>query len=183
MSKKISMTLSRDSIQNAIKEIQQYKSDLNRKCELLCKRLAEEGISAANAYIAKAPLGKTIVVQSKIAPEKSGCKAMIVATGQTKQTEGYAPFNTLLAVEFGSGIFYNADGNPKAGELGFGVGTFPDQTHAFDDGWFYPTDNTDEDGKIIWAYTHGVAATMPMYHAGQDIRQKIMAIAKEVFGG
>ena len=181
MPKKISMSLSHDSIQNAIKEIRQYKSDLNKKCEELCRRLTDEGIATANSYIAKSPLGKMIVVQSKINPGKAGCKAMVFAVGQTLETEGYAPFNTLLAVEFGSGIFYNADGNPKAGELGFGVGTFPDQKHAFEDGWFYPSDEV-ENGKTVWKYTHGVKATMPMYNASKEMREKIVAVAKEVFG-
>ena len=82
----------------------------------------------------------------------------------------------MLLVEFGAGIHYNANANPKAGEMGCGVGTFPGQIHAFEDGWYY----WGEDKK--WHYTHGTKATMPMYSASVAIREKVRECAKEVFG-
>lgn len=99
---------------------------------------------------------------------------MLIATGVTKSTD-YGDINMLLLIEFGGGIHHNPVANPKAGELGFGVGTFPNQTHAFEDGWYYPGD----DGE--WHYTHGVKATMPMYNADTEILLNIRKIAKEVF--
>ena len=84
----------------------------------------------------------------------------------------------MLAVEFGAGIFYNSTENPKAPELGFGVGTYPGQIHAFEDGWYYWDDKTE-----TWRYTHGIKATMPMYNAEQQIIQQYVKIAREVFGG
>ena len=92
--------------------------------------------------------------------------------------EGQTVFYTLLAVEFGAGIFYNSKENPKAPELGFGVGTYPGQIHAFEDGWYYWDDKTE-----TWRYTHGIKATMPMYNAEQQIIQQYVKIAREVFGG
>ena len=84
----------------------------------------------------------------------------------------------MLAVEFGAGIFYNSEENPKAPELGFGVGTYPGQIHAFEDGWYYWDDKTE-----TWRYAHGIKATMPMYNAEQQIIQQYVKIAMEVFGG
>ena len=182
MQKTITMTLSQSSIQNAIKELQKYQNDLNRKCEEFCRRLTELGKITAQARVDESPLGKYVTITTDIQPEKAGCKAILIATGatkkqmwQTKDGVRKADFNTLLAVEFGSGIFYNSKQNPKAGELGFGVGTFPDQKHAFEDTWFW----MDMDG--VWHSSHGVKATMPMYNASTEMLLNIRKIAKEVF--
>ena len=165
------------SLQSAIKQIQQYRDDLPRKCELLCQRLAESGVQVAKTAIAESPQGKTITLTTDIRPEKAGCKAILMATGNTVTSSDGRSFNLLLAVEFGAGIKYNATANPKASEFGMGVGTFPDQTHAFDpNGWYYLGD----DGE--WHHSYGVKATMPMYQAGVEIRRQILAVAKEVFG-
>lgn len=45
MEKKISISLSEKSIQNAIKELNQYKNDLKRKNDEFVKHLAELGLS------------------------------------------------------------------------------------------------------------------------------------------
>jgi hypothetical protein len=175
LSKKITMNLSVSSVQNAIKELRQYQQDLNRKCEIFCQRLTELGKVTAEAKVNESPLGKYVVVTTDIKPEKAGCKAILIATGVTKSTD-YGDVNMLLLIEFGAGIHYNSVPNPKAGELGFGVGTFPGQTHAFEDGWYYP----DENGE--WHYTHGTKATMPMYNASTEMLLNIRKIAREVFG-
>lgn len=180
MSKQITMNLSTSSVQNAIKELRQYQQDLNRKCEEFCQRLTELGKITAEARVNESPLGKYTIVTTDIQPEKTGCKAMLIATGVTKSTD-YGDVNTLLFIEFGAGIHYNPVDNPKAGELGFGVGTFPGQTHAFEDGWWYP-DGVDEKGSTIWKYTHGTRATMPMYGASTEMLLNVRKIAKEVFG-
>ena len=174
MPKKITMNLSVSSIQNAIKELRQYQNDLNRKCEEFCRRLTELGKITAQAKVDESPLGKYITVTTDIQPEKAGCKAMLIATGVTKSTD-YGDINMLLLVEFGGGIHHNPVANQKADELGFGVGTFPGQKHAFEDGWWYPGD----DGE--WHYTHGTKATMPMYNASTEMLLNIRKIAKEVF--
>lgn len=177
MAKKISFNLSVASIRAAQQEIQKYQQDLTRKCEILCRRLTEEGIRVAQAHIDESPLGKTITLRSEITPEQAGCKAILFAVGQIKESDGFAPFNTLLAVEFGAGIYHNKKQNPKAGEFGMGIGTFPGQIHAFEDGWYYWSEKTKR-----WEFTHGVKATMPMYYAGKEMRAKIVSIAREVFG-
>lgn len=178
MSCEINFGLSVKEVNAAINELKQYKSDLNRKCEEFCRRLCEIGAEEAHSRISQSPLGKTITVSTEISPEKTGCKAILYAIGETKQTDGYEPVNTLLLVEFGAGIKYNSTPNPKADEFGMGVGTFPGQTHAFDPGgWYY----MGEDGE--WHHSYGVKATMPMYGASLKMRDKIAEIAKEIFGG
>lgn len=167
--------LSVKGIQNIIDQLRTYKKELNDKTELFCRKLAEAGLTVAESNIAESPLGKTISVRIDTEPSKTGCKAMLIAKGQKKSNER-GTVSTLLLVEFGAGIHYNANANPKAGEMGYGVGTFPGQIHAFEDGWYY----CGEDEK--WHYTHGVKATMPMYNASVAIREKVKECAKEAFG-
>ena len=87
-------------------------------------------------------------------------------------------FYPHLAWEFGAGIFYNNGNiNPKASEMGMGVGTFPNQKHALDDYWWY----RDNDGEFHISY--GTKATMPMFNASKTIIEQIDTIAREVFSG
>lgn len=175
--KKISMELSEDSIKNAIRELEDYKQDLVRKCKILAEKLAEAGEQVAIEKVTASPLGRTVRLKIEREPTDMGCKAVLIAIGKKVEAEGREPFYTLLAIEFGAGIYYNRENeNPKANELGFGVGTYPGQIHAFEDGWYY-LGNDDK-----WHYTHGVKATMPMYSASLEIIQRYKEIAREVFG-
>ena len=65
----------------------------------------------------------------------------------------------------------------NAGAWHLFYGTFPGQTHAYQDTWFYWDENTQE-----WKPTHGVKATMPMYNADMEIIKNVVKFAKEVFG-
>ncbi|WP_277407832.1 hypothetical protein [Lacrimispora xylanisolvens] len=162
-------------IQDIINQLERYKVDLHRKAELLCQRLAEVGQTVALQSISESPLGKTITLRVKMEPRNDGYKAILVAAGQTKSND-HGSINTLLLVEFGAGVRLNPNENPKAGEFGMGVGTYPGQIHAFDqNGWYYWGD----DEK--WHHTYGTKATMPMYNASVAIRTQVAAIAKEVF--
>lgn len=176
VSKKIKMGLSLSSINQAIQEVLQYKADLNHKIRTLCQRLVEIGRVTAVEYIGESSLGGTVRVTIDISSTTTGCKAVVVAVGQTKTSAGYAPVNTLLLIEFGAGIRYNPAPNPKAGEYGMGVGTYPGQMHAFDpDGWYYWGEDEE------WHHSYGIKATMPMYNAAKTIRERVVLIAREVF--
>ena len=118
--------LSSKGIQSIIDQLQDYKQDLHRKTELLCKRLAEVGLTVAQTKIGESPLGKTISLRIDMEPSKAGCKAILIASGQTKSND-YGTVNTLLLVEFGAGVFYNPSDNPKAGEMGMESELSPDR--------------------------------------------------------
>lgn len=175
----IKCNLSGESIKKVIQELNQYKQDLNRKIEVFTEKLAQAGESVALQHINESPLGKTVSLRIETKNEDSVSRAVLIATGEVKQSKDYPPFNTLLAIEFGAGIYYNKgkEPNPNAPEFGLGVGTFPGQIHAYEDYWFY----WDED-KQKWLPTHGVKATMPMYKASIEIIESVKNVAKEVFG-
>lgn len=178
MPKTITMTLSQSSIQNAIKELRQYQSDLNRKCEIFCQKLAKIGIQTAKENTGN--FGKYISFTYEVKDRTKGCKAVMVATNtgiihsewMTKDGVKYADVSPILMCEFGSGL--KAE-NPK-GIPGVGTGTFPGQSHAEDpNGWYW----MDLGGE--WHHSYGVTPKMPMYHASIDMILNIQKIAREVF--
>lgn len=159
-------------------QLLQYKDELPMKCEKLVSRLLQSGVAVSQARISESPLGKYVTVTTNISADKMGCKGILLAKGAVKEQDGYAPFSILLAIEFGAGVHFNPTPNPLiSSEFPYGVGTFPGQTHAYQDTWFYWDENSQE-----WKPTHGVKATMPMYSADMEIIQNVVKFAKEVFG-
>ena len=178
MAKKISVDLSIKGLNDLKRQLLQYKDSLPVKCENLVSRLLQSGVEVSQSKISESPLGKYVTVTTNISADKMGCKGILLAKGTVKEQDGYAPFSILLAIEFGAGIHFNPTPNPIiSSEFTYGVGTFPGQTHAYQDTWFYWDENSQE-----WKPTHGVKATMPMYTADMDIIQNVVKYAKEVFG-
>lgn len=175
MPTKIKMRLCVEDVDRAIKELKAYEGRLVTRCNVLCGKLADMGLTVARAKIGEAPLGKYVHLNVKYEHKKASCKAILFATGETLNTPS-GSINTLLMIEFGSGIHFNHEQNPKASEFGMGVGTYPGQTHAFqEEGWYY----MDEAGE--WHHTYGVKATMPMYNADMEMLMNIHRVAKEIF--
>lgn len=179
MAKKVfTSDLSVKGIEALKKQLLQYKDDLSNKCEKLVSRLLQSGIEVANTSISESPLGKYVTVTTNISADKMGCNGILLAKGEVREQEGYAPFSILLAIEFGAGIHFNPTSNPLIGtDFPYGVGTFPGQTHAYQDMWWYWDESDNE-----WRPTHGVKATMPMYKAGEKIESEILKTVKDVFG-
>ena len=176
---KIKADLSVKGIENVKKKLIQYRDvELPRKCKEFVERLLQIGVDVSRAKISESPLGKYVTVTTDVSSDKMGCKGILLAKGAVKEQEGYAPFSILLAIEFGAGVHYNPTPNPLiSSEFPYGVGTFPGQTHAYQDMWWYWDESTQE-----WKPTHGVKATMPMYSADMDIIKNVTKVAKEVFG-
>lgn len=177
MAKKFKTDLSIEGI-NALKnQLLQYKDSLSIKCEKLVSRLLQSGVEVAQQSISESPLGKYVTLSTSISANQIGCNGILLAKGQVKEQEGYAPFSILLAIEFGAGIHYNPTPNPLiSSEFPYGVGTFPGQTHAYDDMWWYWNEKEEK-----WMPTHGIKATMPMYKADEDILNNVLKFVKEIF--
>lgn len=179
MGKKITMHLSVKDIRRVQNELRQYQQELNRKCEVFCRRLAECGIEVAKQNVGG--YGKYIAFSIKVSSDKNGCKALMVATNtghihsewMTEDGVKSADVSPLMMAEFGSGLKAN---NPNAERFGMGTGTFPGQTHATaPNGWYW----MDLDGN--WHHSFGITPTMPMYHASTEMILNIRKIAREVF--
>ena len=177
MARAFTSDLSVSGIEKLKKQINQYKNTwLVQKCREYVLRLSEMGVEVAQTNINESPLGRYIQVKTTSRLVTNGYQTILVAIGESFEHEDYEPFNTLLAIEFGAGIYYNPVPHPNAQDLGFGVGTFPGQKHAFEDEWWFW-----DDKKGMWIRSRGVKATMPMYKADQEIINNLVKIAKEVF--
>ena len=161
---------SKRSIDNAIKYLDFYAMNIRYQMHRMLERLAREGVEVINSALAGAnidghsPNAKASFELLSIGPNAATAKLKLEGT-------------EVLFVEFGAGVRYSNPQNPKAGEMGMGVGTYPDQTHAFDPkGWHF----RDEAGNHIHSY--GNPAYMPMYKASEELRNSVAKIFDEYFG-
>lgn len=183
MSKVINLELTEASIDSAIKEIEEYKADLLRKCHQFIEELGKQGISVAKRAVSGTEYGSYISFSMEINDSSSNIVGVMVATNtgiiqsEWLQKDGstkVANVSPLLMAEFGSGRYAQ---NPKAVQ-GVGRGTFPGQTHADEPGWWYATGTPE---NKIWHHSSGVVPEQPMFRASQHILSIISQTAKKVF--
>ena len=159
------------SLDNAIKQIQEYQRTLNDKCEMFVRRLAEVGIPIIDQNIdsAAGDSDKGHNTYIKINSFGSYSQAQLIVEGKD-----------LLFIEFGAGVHYNGNlggsSHPKGKEMGYTIGSYG-KGQGKNDFWFYYADS----GEAVMS--HGTQATMPVYKAGVEIRRQILKIAREMFGG
>lgn len=160
-----------DSIKKAAEQIQNYSFELNNKCAVFVRRLAEVGIPVIDQKISSAigDSSKNHNTYIKINSFGPYSQATLVVEGKD-----------LLFIEFGAGVHYNGNlggsPHPKGKEMGYTIGSYG-KGQGKNDFWFYYADS----GEAVMS--HGTQATMPVYKAGVEIRRQILKIAREVFGG
>ena len=178
---KIKVDLSTKGIQDAIKQIQAYRDSLPNKCRLFVEELANVGIYTADYHT----VSSLIYFGKDIKNDTNGCKTIMFGQDISKIIEQWvgeggevreAEVSPLLMAEFGSGRYAeNTQWFQGSDSLG-GRGTFPEQTHAFDEnGWWW----MDLGGE--WHHSYGFEPTQPMYHAWLEMYSQIEQIAKKVF--
>lgn len=178
--KRINIGLNRASIQEAIRQIEEYKIGLRKKCDIFVQRLAQEGMDVAKAIVYSGAGDTEDAVSFTIKPipgvDISGCYLIMSSNG--REFEGVI-FYPHLAYEFGAGIYYNnGAGNPYASKVGMGPGTFPGQHWAINPGyWWYKKEGEDAATHL----SYGTQATMPMYNATLEMKRNMYRIAREVF--
>lgn len=165
----IEINLSQQSVNNAINELKDYLARLNDKNEMFVRKLAELGIPIIDERMGQSQGDASDPYDTKITVRSDGDRAEAVLT--VSGTE-------ILFIEFGSGIYYNENSaTAHASEFGYGVGTYPGQTHAFDeDGWWY------RDDIGVLHHSYGQQATAPVLSASHEIISNIRKIAREVYG-
>ena len=171
--KTIEVEFSAEGMRYLEKEIRQYNHSIEKANKLFVHKLAEAGFEIATKQIVKSfpsldhdkPIGSLDIIMDDSGTVE-GCSLQFSS-------------EQALFIEFGAGIRYNKGAShPLAGQFGYGVGTYPNQTHAFNEkGWSYEG----EDGR--WHHSYGTKATMPMYTAGVSMREQLITIAKEVYQG
>lgn len=171
--KKITIGLSEQDIDRALRELAQYKADFTQKVELLREKVAERLAVEAQSGFTGAVVDDLIKRGQKFADVKVSVDnranlSVVVANGED-----------AVWVEFGAGVYHNgspgSSPHPNGAELGFTIGSFG-KGNGKKEAWGY----YDEDGEL--KLTRGTPATMPMYRAVQTVCNDIQNIAREVFG-
>lgn len=157
----IKIRLNPSSVEQAIRQIEDYQKGIEQKAKELCRRLAQYGLILAEASFGGAAYDGIKDVYVDVVETEKGYK--IVASG-----------DTVLILEFGAGVTLGY-GHPQADEFGMGPGTYPGQVNAMNPwGWWY----ADVDGSH---HTWGNPPSMTMYNTAKDLRREVEAIAREVF--
>lgn len=167
------------SLQKAIDELNAYKQSLRDKAYIFIDRLLSIGIQTAESNSGE--YQGWIFYYSNIIVAEYDCIGILIARDKGKIiSEWYkggqivsAEVSPLLMAEFGSGwlaeVLYNV---PNVGQ-----GTFPGQTHAFDEGgWSWTT----PDGVLH--HSEGIKPTHPMHAAELALINNVVSVAREVFG-
>lgn len=180
---KVSLT-TKGSIENAIKELENYKRTLESRGETFVRRLAEIGIPVIDARI-KAAQGDS--------DPNHYTYVKLYSFGDYSEAQLVVEGKDIMFFEFGAGIHYNgaAGSSPRGSavgtmngasyqirggqELGYTIGSYG-KGLGKNDSWFYIAENGD---RIM---SHGTEATMPLHSATVEILNNIERIAKEVYG-
>lgn len=151
--------LDSESIDNAIRQIREYKEWLISKEKELRERLAFLGAVEAKINFTHAIYNGVKDVTVDI--EESGNKAIIYAKGES-----------VAFIEFGTGAKYGY-GHPMNAELGTGPGTYPEGKGHWDDpeGWYFAHRQ----------HTFGNPPAMAMVRSRDEMVARLTAVAREVF--
>lgn len=167
----ISFGLYEREIDNALKELEQYKQELIQKTALLrgklADKIAELAQSGFNGAIVDDVLkGDVKTAQVTVSLSGTDDVSLVIANGED-----------AIWVEFGAGVYHNSSAgsspHPEGSELGFTIGGYGKGMGK----------------KEVWGYyegdelrlTHGTPAIMPMYNAVKTVCDEIADIAREVF--
>lgn len=155
------------------KKIADKRDNFDRKGQIFLKRLAEVGLTVADAQFRTAQYDGTndVTVKVEVLSEN---RVAVVANGQA-----------VAFIEFGTGITFTEQ-HPKADEMGAIRGSYG-QGKGNNESWtYYGETGTDgvvvresDNGTVV--RTRGNPPARAMYQASQEMISKIAQIAKEVF--
>lgn len=170
----ISVELSEEGIEKAIRELSQYKQKVLDKENLLRQKVADFlasesqiGFNGAIVDDLTDMSGGTRYGNVDVSIDNRGNVTVVVASGED-----------AVWIEFGAGVHYNgavgSSPNPYGAELGFAIGGYGKGNGRKEKWGFY------ENGEL--KITRGTPATMPMARAVTALLTEFPRIAKEVFG-
>jgi hypothetical protein len=164
MAKKITIQLSEESIKAAIKELNAYKRELNKKVQALIDAMVAHGEDYAINQVGHVDTGETL---SSIHGYRDGNKGVVVAGGNA------------IWLEFGTGVRHNGSAggspHPVGAELGMTIGEYGQGKGANPNGWWY------YDGDKV-KHTYGIPANMFMWRTARELERVAPELAREVFG-
>lgn len=172
---KIKVSLSADSIEEAIREVNAYKNKVEKAGNEIAKRLSALGYDVAYS-----------VMSGHVFSGETAESLEVVEKGDGKYVL-YAASQALLFFEFGAGATYYGEGHPWGDETGYKPGTFNPGSPNWNNpnGWWFPTDDPrliwriDKNGQG-WAHSYGNKPHMPFYKADKAMKENLVKLAKEI---
>lgn len=168
MKRTIDIELNYDSIMDAVRYLEQYRTWAEQKTEQLVKALMDRGYKVVMA-------NQNTPGDSQPGYAHFEISSFGTQTRATLHLEG----RDVLFIEFGAGVHYNgaagSSPNPYGEPLGYVIGSYG-QGKGAEDSWVYVSD----DGTF--KTSHGTQASMPMWKADIEIISSVASVAKEVFG-
>lgn len=170
---KIKVRLSDAGLRDAERQIQEYKTTLNKKAKEFAKALADKGLDVAKVRFANAEYTGSNDVSCRV--EQNGNTCTIIAEGKS-----------VAFIEFGTGIHHNGYG----GELPPGVGAHGSygKGQGANRRWYYYGESGNAgtpvkqvDGKGQLNYTDGNEPAMAMWGAVEEMASQVEATWREVW--
>lgn len=164
MAKVIRLSLSSKSISEAVKELEEFKKTLAVKQQKMLEKLGEIGVKEASIRFTTAMYDGMNDSSVELRPIDKGYA--IVATGRA-----------VAFIEFGAGVYHNPGEpypNPRPEGI-VGIGEYG-QGYGKRKAWGF----RDDSGELV--ITRGNPAAMPLWYASEEMKKKILQVAKEVFG-
>lgn len=158
----IRFSLDEKEIDRAIQEVEKFKKEFLKKCNLLVEALTDEGVKIAKLEVQQLDAFYTGELWNSI----EGYYSPTYNVGIIKAGAYYAAY-----VEFGTGVV--GKGSPHPNPQGYQY----DVNQHGDEGWVY---YDDESGKFRW--TKGFKSRPFMYNTARQLEKECKKIAEEVFG-
>lgn len=157
----ITFELDSKSIGRAVKQVEQYRKDLENACQELVARLTDAGEQIAKLQVISLGAFDTGELESSII----GYYSPSLRAGLVKAGAWHAVF-----VEYGTGVVGQSNQHPIPEGWSYDV-----SGHG-DSGWVY---KSDRDGNFHW--TNGMPSRPFMYNTLRELEQKVGSVADEVF--
>lgn len=159
------------SIEKAIKELNQYKQEIENKTKLLIQRLTDLGANVVRVKIVE--MGA--YYSGELLSGVDGYFSPLLNTGFVRVTNDHVAF-----VEFGTGVVGQANPHTNGEYLSKAAWQYATGPKIFTTkdgrvGWIYPTD----DGGF--RFTEGMQSRPFMYETALELQREFPKIAKEVF--
>lgn len=160
-------------IEKARQQLIEYQEDLNEKLDLFVQKLCEKGVEIAKEKVSVHDAIDTGELLNSIDLREGD----IIKNGS--QWFIYTDCDYAKFIEFGTGVI--GENSPYLTstpiEWNYASGKTIFTTIDGKTGWYYPT----KDGQV--RFTEGQPSRPFMYETALELREQILEVAKEVFGG
>ena len=169
------------SIAKTIKYFEKMRDELPKKCEQLVNMLADLGIQTALISTIGNELADYILFSKELKSSDKGQTEMIMFGRDIGEVFGEgvdaAQISPILMLEFGAGKYAVPPQSLLDSHIEVGRGSFPGQTHAWDEkGWWY----TDKNG--VSHHSYGTHPQYPIQHAHDLMETQVDNCIRKVFG-